>query len=126
MSENIGQAITSNAIISAMVWGGAGLLLFFFTLFYYLKRFYFDSGQDGKSFFEIIATAFTIQIIMVSVISMAAYFANQTLSSNTDYDARDGIRLFYTGSQTSTAATNLKLWQIWKPIVEKASNTNKN
>lgn len=117
------HAINNNAIVSGAVWGGAGLLLFFFPLFYYVKRFYFDSGQDGKSFFEIIATAFATQIIMVSVLSMAAYFSNHLLSAGTSYDARDGIRLFYTGSTTSTSAVNLKLWEIWKPIAEKAEKT---
>lgn len=108
-------ATLGNDVVSAIIWGGSGVFLFLLPILYYLKRFYkIQQGDDDKSLFEVIAGAFMIQIALVCILSTAAYFSNQMSTSGTSYDAKSGIRFFYTGSKNATSVSTLRLWDVWK------------
>lgn len=120
-SDSMSSALTSNEVISSFIWGGAGVLLYLFPYAYYIKRFYIlrDAG-DGKSYFEIITTAFSMQITMMCLVSFVAFFSNQMTASGTSYDAKRAIRIFFTGnsSATSISSADMRLWDIWKPLAD--------
>lgn len=119
VAKNAISQVGSNELVTAVIWGGAGIFLFLFPFVYYAKKFYADQRQDGKSTFEVIATAFTLQIVATCVISVGAYFSNQMTASGTAYDAKSSIRLFFTGNKNTTSTTGTsKLWEVWKPLAD--------
>lgn len=113
-ATKVGLTLQNN-VVSAIVWGGAGIFIFLVPIAYYIRYFYkIQQNSDNKSIFEIIAGGFVIQILLVCSLSFVAYFSNQMSTAGTSYDAKTGIRYFFTGDKNAMSITTLRVWDIWK------------